>query len=57
MRHISLGGIVYLVIGFIIASNRGYLGVLGSLSHFISAALGVMLWPLLLFGVNLHITI
>ena len=57
MRHLSLGGIVYLIIGFIIASNRGYLGSLGSISHLLSAALAVMLWPLLLLGVNLHIAI
>ena len=55
MRRYSLGGILYLVIGVIMASNRGYMSDLGSVPHLLSALLAVALWPLLFLGVNLHI--
>ena len=54
-RHISLLGIIYLVVGVIIASNRDYLVNLNSLDNIVSALLAVVLWPILLVGANLHI--
>lgn len=57
MGRVSIGGIVYLIIGAIMASNRGYLSDLGSISHLLSAFLAVFLWPLLFLGVNLHIAL
>lgn len=57
MNRISLGGVIYLIIGFIVASNRGYLVDVGSVGHLLSAALAIFLWPLLLLGVNLHLAI
>ncbi len=56
MQRYSIGGIIYLIIGIIIASNRGYLGDLTSLSHLLSGLLAIILWPLVLFGANLHIS-
>ena len=56
-RGISFGTLLYLIIGFIVASNRGYLTDLGTLSGIFSAILSVVLWPLLLLGVNLHVVI
>lgn len=56
MNRFSLSSIIYIIIGIIMASNRGYLGDLGSIPHLLSAALAIVLWPLLLLGVNLHIT-
>ncbi len=47
--------LVYLGIGFVVASNRDYLDSLDSLSEVISAILAVVLWPLVLLGVNLNI--
>ena len=47
--------LVYLVIGFVVATNRNYLDSLDSLREVISAILAVVLWPLVLLGVNLHI--
>jgi hypothetical protein len=49
--------IIYIVIGIIMASNRGYLIGLGSIDNIISAILAVALWPLLLFDVSLHIAL
>jgi hypothetical protein len=55
MQRISIGGIIYLIIGFVVASNHGYLTDLTTLSHLLSALLAIILWPVLLFGANLHL--
>jgi hypothetical protein len=47
--------IAYLVIGVIVASQHHYLAHLDSIGHIVSAALAIVLWPLLLVGVNLNI--
>ncbi len=47
--------IVYLAIGLVVASNNDYLTSLNDLSAIISALLAVLLWPLVLLGINLHI--
>lgn len=57
MQRYSWGTIIYIIIGIIVASNRGYLVGLGSLGNIISAILAVLLWPLALLGVSLHITL
>jgi hypothetical protein len=57
MQRTSTGGIIYLIIGAIVAYNRGYLTDLNTLSHIFSALVAILLWPLLLFGANLHIAL
>ncbi|MBA3366097.1 MAG: hypothetical protein H0U03_09990 [Actinobacteria bacterium] len=47
--------IIYLVVGFIVAADRNYLENLDQLKRLASAALAVLLWPLLLLGINLRI--
>jgi hypothetical protein len=47
--------IVYLLVGLAVASNNGYLGGLGDINSIVSAALAVLLWPLVLLGIDLHI--
>lgn len=49
-------GLVYVVIGFIVANNHGYL-VLNTLGNALSAILAIFLWPLVLLGVNLRLAI
>ncbi len=56
-RRYSTGGIIYIIIGVVVASNRGYLTDLGSIGHILSALLAILLWPLLLVGVSLHLAI
>ena len=56
MNRFSIGSIIYVVIGIIMASNRGYLGALGSIPNLLSAILAIALWPLMLLGVDLRIT-
>lgn len=53
---VTLLWIAYLVIGVIVAANDNYLkDPFGSVEKFISAVLGILLWPLLLFDVDLRI--
>lgn len=47
--------IIYLAVGLVVASNNNYLGNLNDLSAVISALLAVLLWPLVLLGIDLHI--
>jgi hypothetical protein len=47
--------VVYLLVGVVIAANEGYFASLGGLNPVVSAILAVLLWPLVLLGVNLHI--
>lgn len=55
MRINSLLGLVYLVIGILVASTHNYFEHLRTAKALISAVLAVILWPLVLLSVNLHI--
>lgn len=55
MERFSIGSILYFIVGVVIASNQGYLGDLASIPHLLSAVLAVVLWPLLLLGIDLHL--
>jgi hypothetical protein len=55
MRVNSLLGLVYLVIGIIVASTHDYFKNFDTAKRVLSAALAVILWPLVLLGVDLHI--
>jgi hypothetical protein len=47
--------IAYLIIGLIVASSHGYIAQLHTLKPVVSAVLAVLLWPLLIVGINLHV--
>jgi hypothetical protein len=47
--------VAYLVIGLIVANSHHYLVHLSGFKPIASAVLAVLLWPLLLFGISLHI--
>jgi hypothetical protein len=47
--------IIYIAIGVFVASSHHYFVHLNSVSHILSAVLAVLLWPLLILGVNLNI--
>jgi hypothetical protein len=47
-------GIAYLVIGFLVVAGRGYFSVKG-LEDVVSLVLGVILWPLILLGIDVNI--
>jgi hypothetical protein len=52
----SIVGIVYLVIGLVVASGHDYLANLHAVMPILSAILAVLLWPLVLLSVNLHLS-
>ena len=52
--RISLLGLVYLAIGVFIALTHGYNSVAG-VSEILSLVIAVILWPAVLFGVDLHL--
>jgi len=55
MRRNSLLGLVYLVIGIVVAATDDYFKNIDTAKRILSAVLAVVLWPLVLLGVDLHI--
>lgn len=55
MRRIPLLGLVYLVIGIVVAATNDYFKNIDTVNRILSAVLAVLLWPLVLLGVDLHI--
>jgi hypothetical protein len=47
--------VVYVVVGLIVANSHHYFRHLDGIKPIASAAFAVLLWPLVLFGVNFHI--
>jgi hypothetical protein len=52
--RISLFGLIYLAIGVVVALTNGYNSVAG-LSEILSLIIAIILWPAVLFGVDLHL--
>jgi hypothetical protein len=55
MRGTSIGTVIWLIVGIIIASSHHYLAHVHGLKPIVSVVLAVLLWPLVLLGINLHI--
>jgi hypothetical protein len=57
MRRLFVGVVfvIYIIIGVVVASGHHYFEHLDALKPIASAVLAVLLWPLILFGINLHI--
>ena len=53
--RIGIFGVIYLVVGVAIAATHHYFEHLSTVKTIVSAVLAVVLWPLLLLGINLHI--
>ena len=51
----GIGGAIYLVLGLLVAGAHNLFEHLGSLDGFLTAVLGVILWPLLLLGIQVHV--
>lgn len=54
-RGPSLFTLIYVVIGIAVAADNKYFKDIDDVEAVISAVLAVLLWPLVLFDVNLHI--
>ena len=56
-RMPRVAAIAYVVIGVIVASQHAYYAHLGSLSQVLSAVVATALWPLVLLGADLHLSL
>lgn len=52
--RVSLVTLVYLAVGVVVALTHGYNSVAG-LAQILSLIIAIVLWPAVLFGVNLHL--
>jgi hypothetical protein len=48
-------GLVYVVVGVAVAASYDYFQKLDTVRRFASALLAILLWPLVLLGIDLHI--
>jgi hypothetical protein len=55
MRLSTILGVIYLVIGVLVAASNDYLERLGTIRALISAILAIVLWPLVLLGFDVDI--
>jgi predicted PurR-regulated permease PerM len=53
-RNVSLLVVVWVLIGIVVAAERGYITA-SLLRVLVSAVLAILLWPLVLLGINLHV--
>ncbi|MEA2211658.1 MAG: hypothetical protein QOF83_1606 [Solirubrobacteraceae bacterium] len=51
----SLGTVVWLIVGVVLASSHHYLNHVNTVKAVVSVVLAILLWPLLLLGINLHV--
>lgn len=51
-RQVSLGVVVWIVVGMIVAADHRFLQRLDSLSRMLSAILAVAVWPLVVLKVH-----
>lgn len=54
-RHGSLGGLLWIVIGLIVAGTHHYFSTLNTVSAVGTAVLAVIAWPLILLHVHIAI--
>ena len=54
-RRPRLLGILYLVVGIVVAARYDYFDQFETLRQVLSAVLAILFWPLLLLGIDLHI--
>jgi Mn2+/Fe2+ NRAMP family transporter len=47
--------VIYIVIGVVVAAGHHYFEHLNAVKPIVSAVLAVLLWPLVLFGISLHL--
>jgi ABC-type nitrate/sulfonate/bicarbonate transport system permease component len=54
-RQVSLGVVVWIVVGLLVAANHHFLEHLDTLSRVLSAVLAVAVWPLVVLHVHFGI--
>lgn len=53
----SIAGIIYLVIGVLVAATKDYLGNINGFGDIINLLLAILLWPLVLLGVKFNLNL
>lgn len=53
-NHVSITGLIYIIVGIVIAISHEYITV-SLLARIASALLAIFLWPLVLLGIDMHI--
>ena len=53
--RISAVGVIYLVVGAVVAATHDYLESIDTLKQLLSAVLAVVIWQLILIGIDLHV--
>ena len=48
-------GLIYLAVGVFVAASKDYLENIETIESVLSAVLAILLWPLLLLGIDLRI--
>ena len=51
----GLLGVIYFFVGAFVAGGEGYLDSASDIGEIVSGVLGIVLWPLILLGVNLQV--
>ena len=54
-NRLSLGAVIYIVIGVVVAAQNDFFDDLGSLEAILSAVLAVLAWPLV--ALDIHVAI
>jgi len=54
-RNVSLGAVIWIVVGLVVAANHNFLDHLDSLERILSAILAVAVWPLVLLRIHFGI--
>jgi hypothetical protein len=52
---IGLAGVIYVLVGVVVAAHRHYFAHVDTVRTLGSALLAILLWPLLFLGIDLHI--
>lgn len=55
LLRINVLGLIYLIAGVVVAASHHYFRHLNTVRLIASAVLAVILWPLVLLGVDVHI--
>lgn len=56
MRVAGLFSLLYLVVGVVIAASQNYLSGINQVGDVAEAVVAVLVWPVLLFGVDINIS-
>lgn len=51
----GLGSLIWIIVGIVIAASHHYFNHASAIKPIVSAILAIVLWPLVLLGINLHV--